>query len=53
MELIEEGGESISLNGLPLELKLENVVFSYPGSDKKVFDVIFASEKLGEFQSLN
>ena len=46
MKLLEEGGENISFNGMPLELKFEDVVFSYPGADKKVFDGIsFVIEK--------
>ena len=52
MELIEEGGESISLKGLPLELRLENVEFSYPGSDKKVFDNISFTIQKGESLAL-
>ena len=52
MELIEEGGENISFNGMPLELKLENVTFSYPGSDKKVFDNISFTIKEGESLAL-
>lgn len=52
MELIEEGGENISLNGMPLELKLENLVFSYPGSDKKVFDDISFTINKGESLAL-
>lgn len=52
MELIEEGGEEMSLNGMPLELRLENIVFSYPGSDKKVFDNISFTIKKGESLAL-
>lgn len=52
MKLIEEGGEKISFNGLPLELRFENVGFSYPGSDIKVFDDISFTIAKGESLAL-
>lgn len=52
MELIEEGGEKISFDGRPLELEFEDVVFSYPGSDTKVFDGISFIIEKGESLAL-
>lgn len=52
MELIDESGEKVSFHGMPLELKFEDVVFSYPGTDKKVFDGISFQIKKGESLAL-
>lgn len=52
MNLIEEGGEDISFSGLPIKLTFEDVVFSYPGSDKKVFDGISFTIEEGESLAL-
>ncbi len=52
MKLIEEGGENISFDGMPIELEFENVVFSYPGSHVKVFDGISFTIEKGESLAL-